>query len=196
MPSSQVTGLYDSFIPSILRNLHIVLHSGCSNLQSHQEYRRVPFSPHPLQHLLFVDFFFNDGYSDGSEVIAHCSFDCVSVIISNVEHLFMCFLALTVGVFNSIWQLSEPRLRHDRHPTVGAGQAWCVVRGPPLLTHVGLSRCILPAFFRHELTFGECRKQRGGSPFPGRVPGGTDVSTRRETALSEGLGRNEFTCWE
>ena len=74
MPTSGIARSHGRFIPGFLRNLRTVFYNGCISLHSHQQYRRVLFSPHPPQHLPFVDFFFEDGHSDWYEVVLHCSF--------------------------------------------------------------------------------------------------------------------------
>ena len=80
-----------SSVFSFLRNAR----NGCSNLYSHPQCSSVLIFPHPLQHLVFVDFLTTILNSVKWYFIVVLI--CISLIASDVEHPFMCLFAMCMS---------------------------------------------------------------------------------------------------
>jgi hypothetical protein len=93
IPKSGIAGSYGRSMFRFLRSLQIFLQSGCTSLHSHQQWTRVPFSPHPHQHLLLVVFLMM-AILTGVRWNLRVILICISLMATDGEHFFMCFLAI------------------------------------------------------------------------------------------------------
>jgi hypothetical protein len=73
-PKSDIAGSYGRSMFRFLSSLQIFFQSGWTSLYSHQQSKRVPFSPHPRQHLLLLVLLMM-AYSNRGEVESLCGFN-------------------------------------------------------------------------------------------------------------------------
>ena len=110
IPSSEITGSYGSSIFIILRNLYTVLHSGYINLHSHQKCKKNPFF-HNLSGIYCLYFVMMAILIDvrSYHIVV---LTCISPIISDIEHLFICVLAICISYIEKFLFSSSAHFLH------------------------------------------------------------------------------------
>jgi hypothetical protein len=92
MPRRGIAGPYGSTMSYFLRSRQTDFQSGCTSLQSHQQWRSVPLSPHPRQHLLSPEFLFL-AILTGVRWNLRVVLSCISLMIKDVELFFIAICA-------------------------------------------------------------------------------------------------------
>jgi hypothetical protein len=105
VPRSGIAGSSGSTMSNFLRNCQTDFQSGCTSLQSHQQWRSVPLSPQPHQHLLSPEFLIL-AILTGVRWNLRVVLICISLMIKDVEHFFKCFSAIQYSsVENSLYPI-------------------------------------------------------------------------------------------
>ena len=107
MPRSGIAGSSGSTMSNFLRNRQTDFQSGCTSLQSHQQWRSVPLSPHPHQHLLSSEFLIL-AILTGVRWNLRVILICVSLMTNDVEHFFSCLSAIQVSSVKTSLFRSDP----------------------------------------------------------------------------------------
>jgi hypothetical protein len=102
-PRSDIPGSSSSTMYNFLSNRQIDFHSDCPSLQSHQQWRSVPLSPHPHQYLLSPEFLIL-AILTGVRWNLRVVLICISLMTKDVELFFRCFSAIQYSsVENSLF---------------------------------------------------------------------------------------------